>query len=370
MTRRGLLGLLGSATSRGAAGPPAAPVAVAHCRSYSEDVAAILSTMFDQLGGLGRIVKNKTITVKLNLTGEPRWRLAGKPPGETHYTNPSVVEAFVYLLQGAGPRRIRLVESCAGTAAPMEEYLLDCGWPVRRLQSAAPRLEFENTNALGKARRYSRLKAPDGYLFPAFDVNHSYVDTDVFATVGKLKNHATCGVTLSWKNCFGMTPASIYGDDAGDDEPNESPMKGRGSVLHFGLRPPSRSAPQELDPGSSRAPGYRVPRIVADLAAARPTDLAILDGIHTIAGGEGPWIRGVRPVEPGLLMAGTNPVSTDAVATAVMGYDPRAELGTPPFDNCDNTLRLAEARGLGTTDLKRIDVRGLSIRQALFRFSA
>jgi len=113
-----------------------------------------------------------------------------------------------------------------------------------------------------------------------------------------------------------------------------------------------------------------VPRIVADLVAARPTDLAILDGIHTIAGGEGPWIRGVRPVEPGLLMAGTNPVSTDAVATAVMGYDPRAELGTPPFDNCDNTLRLAEARGLGTTDLKRIDVRGLSIRQALFRFSA
>ena len=39
--------------------------------------------------------------------------------------------------------------------------------------------------------------------------------------MAKLKNHETCGVTLSMKNIFGMTPASIYGDDAGRDEPNE-----------------------------------------------------------------------------------------------------------------------------------------------------
>jgi hypothetical protein len=37
---------------------------------------------------------------------------------------------------------------------------------------------------------------------------------------------------------------------------------------------------------------------------------------------------------------------------------------------CDNILRLAEAHGVGTTDLKRIDVRGLPIEQALFRFRA
>ena len=368
MTRRELLAMLGAAALP-AKEAPAAPVAVAGCRSYDEDVAATLSTMMDQLGGLARLVKGKTVTIKLNLTGDPGLRVMGKPVGLTHYTHPTVIEAFVHLLDRAGARRVRLVESCWATAGPLEEYMLDAGWRVRRLESAAANLEFENTNAIGKAKRYSRFKAPNGgYMFPAYDLNHSYEDTDVFVSMAKLKNHATCGVTLSLKNCFGITPASIYGDDAGQQEPNESPTKGRGSVLHFGKRGPSKSAPQERDPQSNRAPGYRVPRIVADLAAARPIDLEIIDGVESIAGGEGPWIKGVRPVQPAVLIAGTNPVSTDAVATAIMGYDPAAGFGTAPFVNCDNTLKLAEAHGVGTTDLKRIEVRGVPIQQAMYRF--
>jgi hypothetical protein len=53
-----------------------------------------------------------------------------------------------------------------------------------------------------------------------------------------------------------------------------------------------------------------------------------------------------------------------------MGYNPRAERGTAPFQKCDNILPLAEAHGVGATDLKRIDVRGLSLEKALYRFSA
>src|SRR5581483_8682271 len=117
-----------------------------------------------------------------------------------------------------------------------------------------------------------------------------------------------------------------------------------------------------------REPGYRVPRIVADLVTARPVHLAIIDGVESVAGGEGPWIKGLRLVQPGVLIAGTNPVCTDAVATAVMGYDPRADRGTAPFEKCDNTLKLAEALGAGTTDLKRSEVLGVPIEQALFPF--
>ena len=98
---------------------------------------------------------------------------------------------------------------------------MNSGWNVRTLQSAAKNVEFENTNALGSGRKYSRLKIPSGgAVFPAYDLNHSYEDTDFFISLAKLKNHATCGVTLSMKNIFGITPASIYGDDAGVDEPN------------------------------------------------------------------------------------------------------------------------------------------------------
>ncbi len=75
-----------------------------------------------------------------------------------------------------------------------------------------------------------------------------------------------------------------------------------------------------------------------------------------------------RPVHPGVLIAGMNCVSTDAVATAVMGLDPMADRGAPPFETCDNTLRLAEHLGVGTRDLTRIDVVGTPIAKARFRF--
>ncbi|MBM3744307.1 MAG: DUF362 domain-containing protein [Acidobacteria bacterium] len=375
MTRRELLALVGAASAwdRPLAGreTPTAPVAIVRSRSYEEDLGALLATPLDQLGGVGRLVKGKTVTIKLNLTGSPGLRLEGRPPGVTHYTHPRVAGTLAHLLGRAGARRIRFVESCWGTGGPLEEYLLDSGWNVRALATAASNVEFENTNSRGRWKGYARLKVPGGgRIYPAYDLNRAYEDTDVFVSLAKLKEHGTCGVTLSLKNVFGNTPASIYGDDAGREEPNESPTKGRLLVFHEGKRQPSASAPRELDQGSSRDPGYRVPHIVAELAAARPIHLAIIDGIQTVAGGEGPWMRGLRLVEPGLLIAGTNPVTTDAVATAAMGFDPGATRGQTPFGQCENTLRLAEALGLGTTDLRRVEVRGLPLDKAVFRFAA
>lgn len=370
MTRRELLAVLGTAPAWGSAQAPPAPVAIARARSYEDELNAVLNTMFDQLGGLGGLVKGKTVTVKLNLTGSPGLRFEGRPPGVTHYAHPRVAGAVAHLMGRAGARRVRFVESCWGTAGPLEEYLLDSGWNVRALAAAAPKVEFENTNSQGSSKGYARFKVPGGgRVFPAYDLNRAYEQTDVFVSLAKLKEHATCGVTLSLKNVFGTTPASIYGDDAGRDEPNENPTKGRLRVFHEGKRQPSASAPAELDPSSSRDPGYRVPHIVAELAAARPIHLAIIDGIETVAGGEGPWIEGLRRVQPGLLIAGFNPVSTDAVATAAMGFDPTARRGRPPFRACDNTLTLAEALGVGTADLNRIEVRGLALEAARYRFA-
>jgi len=102
-------------------------------------------------------------------------------------------------------------------------------------------------------------------------------------------------------------------------------------------------------------------RVVIDLVAARPVHLAIIDGIESMAGGEGPWIPKVRRVKPGVLIAGTNCVSTDVVATAIMGFGPMAERGTPPFEKCNSTLQLAEHLGVGTRDLRRIEVVGTPI---------
>ena len=77
MTRRELLALVGTVPALRAKEAPAAPVAIARAASYDADLAAILSAMFDQLGGLGRIVRGRTVTIKLNLTGSPALRFQG-----------------------------------------------------------------------------------------------------------------------------------------------------------------------------------------------------------------------------------------------------------------------------------------------------
>lgn len=354
-----------------AAPAPTAPVAVATCKTYSPaELLSTLERMFDQLGGIQRIVNGKTVAIKINLTGAPNYRFGYLPLGDTHYTNPLVITAAVHLIGKAGAKRIRILESPWSSAYRLEETLWQADFDPRQIASAAPNVEFENTNFLGQGKKYSRLVVPfGGYLFPAYELNHSYNDCDVFVSMGKLKQHETTGFTASMKNCFGITPCSIYGADAGIDEPNENPKGGRG-ILHGGRRQPSKIAPRELNSSSPRQDGYRVPRAVVDLIAARPVDLAIVDGVKALSGGEGPWAPGIGFVQPGLLIAGTNPVTTDAVCVSLMGFDPMADRGTHPFETSDNMLRLAEEAGLGTRDLKRIEVIGARIKDVAINYAA
>lgn len=368
MTRREWMSQAGLAAAAAAlprpakAAAPTAPVAITRCAGYGGELRTALDRTFDQLGGLGRLVKGKTVAIKVNLTGSPGYRLGHAPAELAHWTHPGVIGETISLMARAGATRVRILESPWNTADPLEEYMLEGGWDPRRMLSAGPRVEMENTNYLGNGKKYSRFTVPDGgHLFRSYDLNHSYEDCDVFVSIPKLKDHATAGITLSMKNCFGITPCTIYGDGSGADEPSPVPHGGRGSVFHNGSRPPSKSAVPENSTKTPRDGGYRVPRAVADLVAARPIHLAIIDGIESMAGGEGPWIPGSRRISPGVLIVGTNCVTTDAVAMAVMGYDPMADRGKAPFETSDSTLRLAEEHGVGTRDLSRIEVIGAPI---------
>ncbi len=373
-SRRKFLGVAGAAAGAWLARPaislarpaPARRVAVGMCPDYGPQVMSTLATMFDQLGGLEKLVSGKTVAIKLNLTGDATMRLGYFPAGLTHWVHPDVVGATVHLLGQAGAARIRLLESPIVTAEPLQEFMLQANWEPRQFTSAAPRVEFENTNFLGYGKKYSRFMVPGGGLmFAGYDLNHSYEDCDVFVSMAKLKEHMTAGITLTMKNCFGMTPCTIYGDGSPVDEPGLVPMGGRGP-FHSGDRLPSKSSPPLVDRSGSKEGGYRVPRVVADLVAARPVHLGIIDGIHTMTAGEGPWVPHGKHIRPGLLVAGTNCVNTDAVGTALMGFDPMADRGTPPFETSDSTLRLAEQLGVGTRDLRQIEVVGTPISKARF----
>ena len=348
---------------------PAGRVAIGLCLEYDRRVRDTLAVMFDQLGGLDGLVRGKTVAIKLNMTGPPSDKLNSMPNQMTHWVHPQVIGSLVALLGKAGATRIRLLESAPNGGKPLEEFMLAAGWQSKDFAAAATRVEFENTNFLGSGKSYARFMVPGGGLmYAGYDLNHSYRDTDVFVSLAKLKEHRTAGVTLSMKNCFGITPCTIYSTEAPEDEPSIVPV-GYRAPMHSGSRVPPKSAPQPV--AQSTDPGFRVPRITADLVASRPIHLAVIDGVYTMTGGELPnqqknWIH--RPVHPGVLIAGLNCVNTDAVATAVMGLDPMADRGTPPFEKCDSTLRLAEQVGVGTRDLSRIEVVGTPIAKARYRF--
>lgn len=376
MNRRQFVSGLGAAgfamiqPGRMRASAPTASVAIARCRSYGDEFVAAAGNMFDQLGGLGRMVKGKTVTIKINLTGVETTRQDYLPQGRTIWTHPRTVGGVIHLLDSAGARRIRVVEGPWIWPASLQEFMLKAGWDPNRVLSAAPRVELINTNMPYKGSKpYTRFPVPhSGHLFPAYDLNTAFAESGVLISMTKIKEHGTAGVTLSIKNLFGITPATIYGNKVPVDEPAPRPYGGRQEIGHMGSRQPPKSSPPEKDPTTPREGGYRIPRIVADLAAAVPVSLAILDGIETIAGAEIPRNGTTEAISPGVLVAGTNVVNTDAVAMAVMGFDPMADRGRAPFETCDSTLRLAEELGVGTRDLGQIEVVGARIKDVVFKF--
>jgi hypothetical protein len=161
------------------------------------------------------------------------------------------------------------------------------------------------------------------------------------------------------KNLFGITPNSLYGSEgAGEDK-----LGYRGPV-HGKAEGWVRLLPGEKAGFENEVVGVRVPRTIVDESLARPIHLAIVDGITTIRGGEGWWNAGVSPIAPGVIVAGFNALSTDAVGAAVMGFDARAPHYTAPFETRENHFLIAEQAGLGTADVNRIEVRGLRIADA------
>jgi uncharacterized protein (DUF362 family) len=239
-------------------------VSIARCKAY--DLAGVLrqlETMADQLGGLRKLVAGKTVAVKVNLTGHPRRKALGLPAGQTYQVHPHVVLATALLLDRAGARRLRFLE---GTyqAGPVEKLLQEAGWDLKALSALKAAVEYEDTRNRGQGQRYHEVKVPwGGSLFPAYQLNHSYVDCDVYVSLAKLKNHVTAGVTLALKNNFGITPTALYGQP----RPDERSTSNRVAIFHTGKERPAAGLPQEVDPRSPRRPSYRVPRHTVDAVA-------------------------------------------------------------------------------------------------------
>jgi len=165
-----------------------------------------------------------------------------------------------------------------------------------------------------------------GYVFDGFKLNRMVVEADVFISLACMKTHDTAVVTLSMKNLIGIAAGSVYG------------------VPKMELHARAEEKGDDYMGG-----------VISDLCGARKIDLAVIDG-RVAMEGQGPHAG--DPVDLGLLVVGTDPVATDSVASAIMGFDPEK---VP-------TLELGQEKGLGTNDLHTIEVVGEKLEEVFHPF--
>ncbi|HRZ55315.1 MAG TPA: DUF362 domain-containing protein [Candidatus Paceibacterota bacterium] len=346
-----------------------APTSIGLCKRYEyREVRRALGRMLDEIGGVRSLVRRRHVVVKLNLVNTSAEDVGGVPLWLTVTTHPIVAMALGSLLVESGARRVTFCDQLPFRALD-EEAFAGYGYDARAFNQALDgRARFENTRNRGRHRQYAWVRVPGGELASAWEVNRTYVETDVLVSLGKLKSHISAGVTGGMKNLFGVPPSSLYSEDL-DDEPDEDAVGYRSTTLHSCVRRPFTSAESVTGRSIEGDHGYNVPRFIVDLAAAFPIDLVVIDGISTLQTAEGWWIGSMVSVtRPGLLIAGRNPVCTDAVAAAVMGFNPDAPDRTFPFVNGANHLALARRRGLGENRLDRLEIAGVGLEAARFEF--
>jgi uncharacterized protein (DUF362 family) len=295
--------------------------------------------LFEQLDGISDIFSSgKKVVIKINLTGgsanATNAKLQGVPVDEAMWTHPTVVRAVTESIIGTGvsPNDIIIVESLAqGDSfedSIFQEYMdikNDLGCQLVDI-SQGTFVDISTGN--------------DYYNFPALTMNQVVRDTDVYVSIGKLKQHAEAGITCSIKNQIGSVPQSYYTTQA---------IQYRRQAIHS---PTNESSATFL------------PRSVCDLFAARPVHLAIIDGIKNATGGEGVWNPNFAPYESHVLFAGKEPVSTDSIGAHLMGLNCEAQKLQLPAQNsygdteCDNYLDLLHNRGIGTNQLNEIEIVG------------
>ncbi len=315
--------------------PKAATVAIARAEDYTPGVIRErVRDLLNNLGGLSDVVRpGDRVAIKTNLTGgvNSQWRI---PAIESYVTHPEVVRALVESVLDAGASTVYIVEAVYQWDSYVqwgyEDVARDTGATLIDLNDAAPYSDYATV-------------AAGGHAYENFTFNHILQEVDAFMSVAKMKCHLNCGVTHTLKNLVGLVPQRFY---------RLAETDGSRTALH----------------GAGEEFAQRLPRVIMDLNLARPIHFALIDGIKTTEGGEGPWIGSMAPVAPGVLIAGKNAVAADAVATAVQGFDPDADSFSVPFIRCENYLRMAHDLGLGPHHLDDIAVTGASVADVLYPF--
>jgi len=229
------------------------------------------------------LVGYEKVLIKVNFITTKTW-----DTGAT--TDPIVVEAIIKKL-GDLPVKVYVVESDATITNASKAF------EVTGMIDMCKRNGVEWIN-LRYVKEKVEIEVPNGEVLKTLTVPRLVTESAIISAA-KLKTHMNTDVTLGMKNMFGLLPDKFKG---------KYHMKG-------------------------------ISKVIADINTVLKPALTVIDGFVGMEG-KGP-IDGT-PVQMNLVIAGTDPVATDATASRVMGFD--------PFEIAH--IRKAYEKGLGKIEAK------------------
>lgn len=277
-------------------------VSITRCKEY--DLPKVYNALKESLArvdGVHKLVgQRKKVLLKLNLLS------ASQGPEKAVNTHPVVARALVDFFQRDCGCEVYIGDSCGS----LRSGSTNKAFKVTRLdevthETGARWVNFDQDKHLEVKK--------DGAILKGFRMARTVKDVDLVVSVPKLKTHGLTQYTGAIKNTLGVIPAN-----------------GKKNV-HIQAPKPSNFA-----------------QALVDVYEEVKPHLTVMDAI---IGMEGNGPNAGAPRKVGLLIASTDGVALDAVASRIIGYDP---LAIP-------TIRYAEERGLGTADLKKIHVLGEKI---------
>ena len=222
-----------------------------------------------------------TVLIKVNFITVQTW-----DTGAT--TDPMVVEAIIGRLKNLHVK-ILVVESDATMTSA------DKAFEVTGMREMCERNGVECLN-LRHVKDRVKIDVPNAETLKTITVPRIVTESAV-VSAAKLKTHMSTKVTLGMKNMFGLLPDKLKG---------KYHMKG-------------------------------INKVIVDINTVLKPALTVIDGF---VGMEGRGPSDGTPVQMDLIIAGKDPVATDATGCRIMGFDPH-EI---------SHIRKAYERGLGNID--------------------
>ena len=221
-------------------------------------------------------------------------------------TDPRVCRTIADMVKELGGKPIIGESSSIGVVT--EEAIQEAGYGKLREQGYIV-LDFSKEKSV-------TVPIPKGKKMKEVTLPKVVADAQVIIDVPIMKTHDQCEVTLALKNIKGILLD-----------------KGKRDLHHT----------------------YGIFDGVADICTVRKPDFSVVDAILAMEG-LGPVSGDIVPM--GLIIAGQDPVAVDTVGTKIMGFE--------VWEN--GCIAAAEAQGIGTSDLQKIEVVGESIESVKRRF--